>query len=455
MEPAAIDWGAPLAVLAAGLGLGALLLWRARRGGVAPGPPVVVPLDVRDLAGKRDSLVQQLREFDDTTVRWTADLSRERYTLELKLARVLLALEEHARVPPKSRKTARSVRRVGGGGGAPLAPSAAHRESLLPRSAPRGFLWGAGTAAAFGFLLLLVARGVQPRAAGGSVTGDTPVDRASSRPSAPVVTDGEEARVRAALARDPADLDAHLDLARVRLAQRDLRAVWAETQYVLEHAPGNPRALSYQALVWFARGETDRALDMLNRVVAEAPDLLEAYGYLAFIYVRTGRDAESQAVVAEVTRRFPTPGAEFARRAREMRQQIAAGSSAGVGSAQARAAGGQRPASVRGVTLILELDSSLQAQVSPGSVVFVTVREAGVERGAPAAVKRLAAVAFPIIVSIDETDSMAGAALPAEMRIEARVDADGDPLTRSASEPSARVDRIKAGASGVRLVLTR
>jgi len=39
------------------------------------------------------------------------------------------------------------------------------------------------------------------------------------------------------------------------------------------------------------------------------------------------------------------------------------------------------------------------------------------------------------------------------MRIEARVDSDGDPITRSAADPSARVDGVKAGASGVRLVL--
>ena len=58
-SPAAVEWSAALAFLALGLGLGAALVWRvvtSRAKGTAPG----VPLDLRDLAGKRDALVLQL-----------------------------------------------------------------------------------------------------------------------------------------------------------------------------------------------------------------------------------------------------------------------------------------------------------------------------------------------------------------------------------------------------------
>ena len=112
---------------------------------------------------------------------------------------------------------------------------------------------------------------------------------------------GEEARVRAALARDPADIDAHLDLARVHLARREMRAVWDETVYVLARSPGDPRALTYQALVRFAGGETDRAVGMLERVVGAAPELEEARRALVYVYRRTGREDAAAATAAKAS----------------------------------------------------------------------------------------------------------------------------------------------------------
>jgi len=48
---------------------------------------------------------------------------------------------------------------------------------------------------------------------------------------------------------------------------------------------------------------------------------------------------------------------------------------------------------------------------------------------------------------------MMGQPLPAHARVEARVDSDGDPLTRAANDPSARLDDVAAGSSNLRLVL--
>ena len=116
------------------------------------------------------------------------------------------------------------------------------------------------------------------------------------------VPPGEEARVRSALDRDPLDIDAHLDLARVHLARREMRAVWDETRYVLARSPGEPRALTYQAMVRFAAGETDRAVTMLERVVAAAPELDEARRSLVYVYRRTGREDAAAAVAAGAPR---------------------------------------------------------------------------------------------------------------------------------------------------------
>jgi hypothetical protein len=85
--------------------------------------------------------------------------------------------------------------------------------------------------------------------------------------------------------------------------------------------------------------------------------------------------------------------------------------------------------------------------------VFVTVRAAGVTSEPPVAVKRFSAARLPGAFAITTADSMLGQELPDKVYIEARLDPDGDPLTRSPSDPSARLDGVALGTTGLRLVL--
>ena len=148
--PAAIDWGPAPAVLAAGLAVGVVLVSRllsARRDTAQASL-----LDAHDLAGKRDALLRQLAELEDTAPRRTAgQLAQERYALELEAARVLLALEGH-RVPAEAR---------------PRRRSGVHREAV-PR---RALLQAGGVALALGLLLFFVGQSAKPRSPGASITG--------------------------------------------------------------------------------------------------------------------------------------------------------------------------------------------------------------------------------------------------------------------------------------------
>jgi hypothetical protein len=80
-------------------------------------------------------------------------------------------------------------------------------------------------------------------------------------------------------------------------------------------------------------------------------------------------------------------------------------------------------------------------------VVFVIARAQGVTAGPPAAVKRLTATSFPMQVDLSSADSMMGQPLPPKLRLEARIDSDGDPLTKSPSDPIAVNDGAAPGAS--------
>ena len=247
--------------------------------------------------------------------------------------------------------------------------------------------------------------------------------------------------------------------ARDHLAQQDLMGVWKDTQFVLQREPGNPRALSYQALVRLAMGQPDVAESMLKRAMATAPDLLDAHLHLAVVYARTGRGAQAESTLRAAMARFPEQRENLAALMEELKQSAAAeeanptaaGAHEGVAPPdEGDAAAAGLPARLAGV---VEVDPSAQGRVAGGGIVFVTVRAAGVTSGPPVAVKRFSAASLPGRFAITTADSMLGQELPERVRIEARLDPDGDPLTRAATDPAARLEDVKLGSTGLRLVL--
>ena len=470
MNPAAvIDWQSALAVLAVGLAAGGILWWRTRR--AASPKPATDGLEQRDLEARRDALLQQLRELDDTASKRTPEqLARERYALELSAASVMRDLE-------------RKRPAIAHAGGAGRAPAIGGIDAVAPlaRGAMRGFLWGTATASALGLLLFFVYRAATPREEGGSLTG-TAGALSPAEPGAPMAAGG--------VSGGSGDIDARLDQAREHLAKQDLMGVWNDTKFVLERQPGNPRALSYQALVRLAMGQGDVAETMLKKAMAAAPDLLDAHLHLAVVYARTGRKAQAESTLRAAMSRFPEQRANLGTLMQELRRESeaigpdpkAAGAHTGVAppddvhgagvappddvhagvamdTADGRPGAAPRmgtasdagmPARLSGV---VEIDRGAQGRMSGSGVVFVTIRAAGVTTGPPMAAKRLSASELPGTFTITSADSMLGQELPDRVSIEARLDPDGDPMTRAATDPSARLEDVKLGSTGLRLVL--
>jgi hypothetical protein len=62
-------------------------------------------------------------------------------------------------------------------------------------------------------------------------------------------------------------------------------------------------------------------------------------------------------------------------------------------------------------------------------------------------VKRLPVSAFPLTVDLSAADSMMGQPLPPKIRLEARIDSDGDPLTRDPKDPITSADNVAVGSN--------
>jgi tetratricopeptide (TPR) repeat protein len=444
------DWVSAIAILASGLILGLMFMYFVNRRRAAAASPSDVDLELRDLEAKRDALVMQIRELDDVGSKLgPAEAAEERTRLELETAQVLRAIDTHKKTAIKSRK----------------ADAATVQPAVVPvaprSSAAVGFAWGAGSVLALGFLVYLVMQVAKPREQDGSLTGG------GSMQSAPQAQQGRPdpnvQRLEAAIAGKPDDLEARIELARLYLERDNLMGVFDQTQYVLTKTPDDPRALTYQGLVRLAMGQGSEAVVMLEKATKIDPKFIDGWVALAWVKTQEGNVADAEKAMQAAMREHPEEKARLEEVLAAMKKHGAVdmsqaastpvgggggGLPAGhppvtpdsprVGPVTAVAAGSSDPKAVR-----ITLDGAAKG---PG-VVYVIARAVGVTAGPPIAVKRVNVTSFPVTVDLTQADSMMGQQLPAKIRLEARLDSDGDAMTKNPGDPTAVVDAVSTGSA--------
>jgi Flp pilus assembly protein TadD len=397
-----IDVISAAGMFTAGLVLGGLLLYALSRRKLAA---EAADIERLDLEVKRDALLRQLRELGDEN-------PAERARLEQEAAAVLRALE----------------RRTGFSPSKPV-PSKGRAEAR-PTSATRGFLWGAGSVAAVALLVWLVTSQLKQRTPNSEVTGSIP---AASNQQPATATDPQIQQLEAAVQQNPNDLNLRTELAKAYLDHENLMAVFEQTKIVLEKAPDNAKALTYQALVRMAMGQMNEATTMLEKATQSDPSLLDAWVGLAWIRVRMGKTAEAEQAIRSAQKMHPEEASRLEGVFQEMKSRA--------GEAQAATA---TPAPAGPAVKVI---INMEGTPKPSAAIFVLARAAGVTAGPPAAVKRLAVTSFPMTVELSAADSMLGQPLPEKLRIEARLDSDGDATTKDPADPKAAEDNVAAGST--------
>jgi tetratricopeptide (TPR) repeat protein len=411
------DWGSAIAILAAGLFLGALFVFFFNR----KRKTFTDDVALKDLHAKRDALLQQLRD---------PGLSGdERTRLELETAGVLRKLDAR-----------------GGGQAIPPVPSAGN---LAMNPTIKGFLWGAGSVAALAALGYFVMQQAAPRQEGGSLTGGfesgAPQQQAGA---APAQGDPMVQQLEAAVQRDPNNLQLRNDLAQAYLERENLMAVFQQTQFVLEKSPDDSRALTFQGLVRMAMGETDEAMKMLQRAIASNSKNLDAWVAMAWVYAQSGRMDDARRMIDEAGKQSPQDKPRldqvFVQMQRAATAQPAAGQQLPADHPPITPDTPAAPAAPSGPSVRVTIDLAAGATQRTGILFVIARNPAG---GPPAAVKRIAGATFPVTFDLSSADSMMGQPLPAKFRLEARLDSDGDASTKPATDPSAMQEDVTAGTS--------
>ncbi len=413
---ASTDWISAIAILAAGLVLGALFFYFNKRRN-APTLGGEVDLERKDLEAKRDALVQQLRDPS-----LSAD---ERARLELETAAALRRLDAHQP--------------------ATAAPTAVAASSTAMNPTIKGFLWGAASVTALFGLGYFVMQQAKPRQEGDEITGGFNQQAPAQAPAA--AANPMLQQLEAAVKAQPNNLQLRNDLAQAYLESNNLMAVFEQTRLVLAQSPDNSRALTLQGLVRMAMGETQEATSMLQRATKSDPKNLDSWVALAWVYAQSDRMQDAERMIQSAAEQVPEERTRLEQVFVQMKTQLAQG--------DIQAAGNELPAghppiegaAASGVHVTLDLDASAKQRTG---IVFVIARNpAG---GPPVAVKRVVATSFPMDVEITSADSMMGQTLPATFRLEARLDGDGDPMTKPPTDPSAMQNGVAPGAT-VRLAL--
>lgn len=416
------DWLSAGAMLLAGVIVGVVFLYamKTRR-------KPAVDQERSDLEAKRDALIARLREVDLS--------DQEKSRLELEAAEVLRRLD--------SRKPSR-----GEAAAAPVVPAAAAKYAAI-----KGFAWGVGSVAVLVGIGWYVSQKAEPKTEGGMPQQAAPMQQSQTAQSDPEVQG-----IEAAVAQRPDDLVLRNQLARAYLDRENLMGVFEQTQYILQRAPNDPQALTYQSLVRLAMGQGDTATSMLQQAIKSDPKFLDAYVALAWSQVSGGKEKEAKATLDAAAKQHPDQKARLADVFTKMQQQAKARTAEMPANHPPVEAPGEAPAAMPTaapappaaassdavhVTLALAAGAKPPAQ----GVIYVIARAAGVTAGPPAAVKRMPLAAFPLNFDLSAADSMMGQPLPPKIHLEARIDSDGDAMTKNPSDPTATADNVAMGSS--------
>jgi tetratricopeptide (TPR) repeat protein len=104
---------------------------------------------------------------------------------------------------------------------------------------------------------------------------------------------------------DPDVVGAHRRRARLLLELGRADEALAEIRRVLARNPNDPESLEIEGLCWLRRRELPRALDVLGRAIAAAPEVPHPHYLYGFALREAGRAQEAEGPLGEALRRCP------------------------------------------------------------------------------------------------------------------------------------------------------
>lgn len=400
-------WGPPLIVLGTGAVLGAALALRTLgQGRRSKGRAGEV------LEAKREQLLEALHEVDADR----AKLGEERWR------------EKREQLVDRAADTLRRLDQ-GDAPGVPdtptVVPPSAGTTAPKPASSGAGrLIWAVGGVGFFAALAYALTSNTNERSQGQPMTGGN----SSQQPD-----DSAAEAAKAALEKNPNDLDALNTLTWSSIRSRDLNGAMNYLDQARKLAPEDPYVLTHLAVLQLQIGMVDRAEDSLNKALATRPIFPRALIFLGL--ARLQKDDREGAIEAE-----------------QQALAISSVSSEERQMASSLLAEAQAPPPQTRLTGDVALAQGATAPAN--GTLFVYAKRSADGGGPPVAALRLPASGLPEAFEITDKDMMMGGDWPDQVWLQARVDTDGNPSTHSDTDmESAVLGPLSSGSKDLHLVL--
>ncbi len=228
--------------------------------------------------------------------------------------------------------------------------------------------------------------------------------------------------------------------------------------------PRQPEAHTYLGMILAQAGHAEGAIMAFDRALAAQPDFpMALWGKGMLLYQTKSDPAAARETLQRLAAILP-PGvdktaveealADLSRMPADTKRPAQSAPSKPASTASAKPAG--KPVPAGGVKLqgVIDVDPKLKSKVESQAVLFIIVRPAG--GGPPIAAKRIARPVFPLAYSLGPEDAMSpDALLSGKVMLSARLDRDGDPMTRGAGDLSGEYKKnpVEIGSAKVEIVL--
>jgi len=383
--------------------------WVRRGGTVQPRPQSAIDTEV--LEEKKSSLLRQLEELD---------LERDRISVGVHA-------EEHARLVAEAADVLRALDSA-----ETTLPSVTETVTVVAPPIRQSRMGWLVAGALFCVILVLGAKndatervGDQPMSGGDSIGMKTELIEPDL---------------------DTLDNDALNALAHKALQERNFDVAMRTVERVRSRAPQDPEMLTHLATLQASVGMMDRALASVDEALAASKDFEEALVMRGLLLLASGREDEGVQALEYAKEVVDSP-ADAA-----MIDQVLARVKLGVqplaGETSASAGEPAGPTKLSGTVRRV-----LGEPFSQGTL-FLIVRPSPVSAGPPTASQKLTPDGVVVDFALSEKDIMLGGSWPDQVWLTARLDADGDPLTKSADDWTSEVlGPFSPGTEAVELVL--
>jgi len=235
------------------------------------------------------------------------------------------------------------------------------------------------------------------------------------------------------------------------LQDRNFDLAMKTVERVRERDPKNAEMLTHLASLQAAVGMTDRALASVETALESRPDYDQALVMKGLLLLSLGKEEQGVAALDRAKEVSESP--EDVTMIEQMLAQVKLSTPAG-GAANAPAAPANERSSSAGTAMIEGTVRRALGEPFSGGTLFLIVRPSPVAAGPPTASKKLNPQGGVVAFDLGAQDIMLGGPWPDQVWISARLDADGDPLTKTAADwTSPTLGPFEKGTKNVEIVL--